>query len=177
MKYKNSKNKEILIKFNPTENAKELDEKLYNFEKEINNINKEYFLKESENPFIYFLEYPKPEELIKQIGINKDYSAIPVTCSYSNINHVTSTILRKIKNKANIQDTFNLNCYLNTYCLSHTEEEIKNQLTENLKNIAKIKETGIDPDWTFDVYIVGDITGINISRSTKNRNKFSYYMS
>lgn len=176
MKYKNVKNKEVLIKFKETENAKELDELLYNFEKNINNINQEYFLKESENPFIYFLEFPKPEELIKKIGTNEKYSIIPVTCSYTNINHVTSTILRKIKNKVNIDDTFDLNCYLNTYCLSHSEQEIKQSLTENLKNIVKIKQTKNNPDWTFDIYIVGDITGINITRSTKNRNKYSHYM-
>ena len=58
---------ELLIKFNETENAKQLDEMIYQFEKNINNKKEDYFLKESENPYIFFLEYPKPQELIKEI--------------------------------------------------------------------------------------------------------------
>lgn len=47
---------ELLIKFNETENAKQLDEMIYQFEKNINNKKEDYFLKESENPYIFFLE-------------------------------------------------------------------------------------------------------------------------
>ena len=57
MKYKKQNNKEILIKFKQTENPKELDEMLYQFEKELNEVNGNYFLKESESPFIYFLDF------------------------------------------------------------------------------------------------------------------------
>ena len=46
MKYKKQNNKEILIKFKQTENPKELDEMLYQFEKELNEVNGNYFLKE-----------------------------------------------------------------------------------------------------------------------------------
>ena len=60
-------NKEILIKFRKTTDPKKLDEMLYNFEKTMNQLNYNYFLKESENPFIYLIEYSKPEDLIKQL--------------------------------------------------------------------------------------------------------------
>ena len=169
MKYKKQNNKEMLIKFKQTPNPKELDEMLYQFEKELNEVNSDYFLKESESPYIYFLEYAKPEELIKQLKINTEYSIIPVTCVISNMNYITSAILRKIRHKLCYKDTFKINCYLNTYCISQTEENIKEELTNRIENIIKIDNCNNNPVWTINLYIVGDITAINIINSKNNR--------
>ena len=169
MKYKKQNNKEMLIKFKQTPNPKELDEMLYQFEKELNEVNSDYFLKESESPYIYFLEYAKPEELIKQLKINTEYSIIPVTCVISNMNYITSAILRKIRHKLCYKDTFKINCYLNTYCISQTEENIEEELTNRIENIIKIDNCNNNPVWTINLYIVGDITAINIINSKNNR--------
>ena len=169
MKYKKQNNKEILIKFKQTENPKELDEMLYQFEKELNEVNGNYFLKESESPFIYFLEYAKPEELIKQLKINTEYCIIPVTCVISNMNYITSVILRKIRHKLCYKDTFKINCYLNTYCISQTEENIEQELTKRIENISKIEKCKENPVWTINLYVVGDITAINIINTKNNR--------
>ena len=169
MKFKKQHNKEMLIKFKQTPNPKELDEMLYQFEKELNEVNSDYFLKESESPYIYFLEYAKPEELIKQLKINTEYSIIPVTCVISNMNYITSAILRKIRHKLCYKDTFKINCYLNTYCISQTEENIEEELTNRIENIIKIDNCNNNPVWTINLYIVGDITAINIINSKNNR--------
>lgn len=169
MKYKKQNNKEMLIKFKQTPNPKELDEMLYQFEKELNEVNSDYFLKESESPYIYFLEYAKPEELIKQLKINTEYSIIPVTCVISNMNYITSAILRKIRHKLCYKDTFKINCYLNTYCISQTEENIEEELTNRIENIIKIDNCNNNPVWTINLYIVGDIAAINIINSKNNR--------
>jgi tRNA acetyltransferase TAN1 len=142
---------------------------LYQFEKELNEVNCNYFLKESESPFIYFLEYAKPEELIKQLKINNEYSIIPVTCVISNMNYITSVILRKIRHKLCYKDTFKINCYLNKYCTSQTEENIEEELTKRIENIIKIDKSKNNPVWTINLYIVGDITAINIINTKNNR--------
>lgn len=169
MKYKKQNNKEVLIKFKQTSNPKELDEMLYQFEKELNKVNNNYFLKESESPFIYFLEYAKPEELIKQLKINSEYTIIPVTCVISNMNYITSVILRKIRHKLCYKDTFKINCYLNTYCISQTEKNIEEELAKRIENIIKIEKCTNNPVWTINLYIVGDITAINIINTKNNR--------
>lgn len=169
MKTKKQNNKEILIKFKATENAKELDEMLYQFEKELKEENIEYYLKESENPFIYFLENDKPEELIKHLKISEEYSVVPVTCVINNMNYITSVILRKIRHKLCCNDTFKIKCYMDTYCFSQTEEKIVNELTKRIENLIKIENTTSNPVWTINLYVVGDITAINIINTKNNR--------
>lgn len=169
MKIKTKNNKELLLKFKQTHNPKELDEMLYQFEKELNELNLQYFLKESENPFIYFLENSKPEELAKKLKIKEDYTAIPVTCVISNMNYITSTILRRIRHKICYNDTFEINCHISTYCITQTKEKIENELSQRITDIIKIKYNTEHPVWTINVYVVGDITAINIKNSKNNR--------
>ncbi len=169
MKTKKQYNKEILIKFKQTPNPKELDEMLYQFEKELKEENINYYLKESENPFIYFLENDKPEELIKLLKISEEYCVIPVTCVINNMNYITSVILRKIRHKLCYKDTFKINCYMDSYCISQTEDNIENELTKRIENIIKIEYTTSNPVWTINLYVVGDITAINIINTKSNR--------
>lgn len=169
MKIKKNNNKETLIIFKQTSNPKELDNMIYRFEKDMDEFNKKYFLKESENPFIYFLEYSKPEELVKRLN-SEEYTIIPVTCVLSNMNYITSTILRKIRHKLCVNDTFEINCYINTYCIQQTKDMIEYELSQRIKNIIKIEYDTYHPVWTINVYVVGDITAINIINS-KNKIK------
>jgi tRNA acetyltransferase TAN1 len=167
MTFKKRNNKEVLLQFKQTPNPKELDEMIYQFEKEMNKNNYDYFLKESENPFIFFIELSKPEELIKQLRFKEEYTVTPVTCVISNINYITSVVLRKIRHKISFNDTFKINCYSNTYCTIETSENIANELTDRIEDIIKIEKTNDDPVWTIDLYIVGDITAINITKTNK----------
>lgn len=169
MNFKRNTNKEILLKFKQTHNPRELDEMLYEFEKEMNENNDQYFLKESENPFIYFLEYGKPEELVKRLKLKNEYTAIPVTCVLSNMNYITATILRKIRHKICYQDTFKINCHINTFCIEQTKETLENELSDRIHNVTKIDRNVNNPVWTINVYIVGDITAINITNTKSNR--------
>lgn len=169
MKIKKQYNKEILIKFKQTQDPKELDEMLYEFEKKLKQVNINYYLKESENPFIYFLENDKPEELVKKLQINKEYFVIPVTCVINNMNYITSVILRKIRHKLCYKDTFKINCHMDSYCINQTEENIKNELTKRIENIIKIENTAKNPVWTINLYVIGDITAINITNAKSNR--------
>lgn len=175
MKLKKQNNRELLIEFKQTPNPKELDEMLYRFEKTMNQRDSKYFLKESENPFIYFLEYPKPEELIKEMEVNEDFNLIPVTCVISNMNYITSTILRKIRHKISYQDTFNIKCYVNSYTTIETKEKIEEELTVRLKNLIHLEKNLNKPVWTIEVYVVGDITGINIISKKHNRIKYNMW--
>lgn len=167
MKYNKNQTKEIMIKFKETTKSKELDDMLYNFEEELNHINQNYFLKESENPFIYLLEYEKPEELIKQLK-NQEYTLIPVTCAPNNTNHITSTILRKIKHKILYQDTLKINCHLDTYAITKTEDEIKEEITKRIENTTGLK-TSNKAVWNIEIYLLGDISAINITKNNKNK--------
>lgn len=167
MKYNKNQTKEIMIKFKETTKSKELDEMLYNFEEELNHINQNYFLKESENPFIYLLEYEKPEELIKQLK-NQEYTLIPVTCAPNNTNHITSTILRKIKHKIIYQDTLKINCHLDPYAITKTEDEIKDEITKRIENTTGLK-TSNKAVWNIEIYLLGDISAINITKNNKNK--------
>lgn len=169
MKSKKENPKEILIKFKQTQNPKELDEKLYQFESQLKEVDVKYYLKESENPFIYFIENEKPEELIKLLKINEEYCAIPVICVINNMNYITSAILRKIRHKLCYKDTFKINCYMHTYCISQTKEKIENELTKRLENIIKIENSTNNPVWTINLYVVGEITAINITTTKNNR--------
>lgn len=168
-------NKELLIEFKQTHNPKELDEMITQFENNMNQQNQKYFLKESENPFIYFLEYSKPEELIKELSIEEEYNITPVTCVISNMNYITSTILRKIRHKISYQDTFKIKCHINSYSTPGTKEKIEEELTYRLKNLMHIKQDHEKPVWTIDVYIVGDITGINITSKKQNRINYNIW--
>ncbi|MBR0471541.1 MAG: hypothetical protein IJI98_02455 [Methanosphaera sp.] len=169
MKLKKQNNKELLIKFKQTPNPKELDDMLTQFENNMNKKHHKYFLKESENPFIYFLEYSKPEELMKELEIKEEYKITPVTCVMSNMNYITATILRKIRHKICYQDTFKVNCYINSYTTPETKEKIEEELTARLKNLMHLEKDLIKPVWTIEIYIVGDITGINIISKKQNR--------
>ncbi|WP_455646002.1 hypothetical protein [Methanosphaera sp.] len=170
---------ELLIKFTEVTSPKELDNRLYEFEKNMNKKEYSYFLKGSENPCIYFLEYKNPEKLIKEIEydttIKKNIELIPVYCVLNNINHITSTILRKIRHKLTYTDTFKVNIHLDSYSALYTEEELEEELTMYLEDIMGIGSSEYDPMWNINIYIVGDISAINIKRSNKNRNKFSNY--
>lgn len=174
MKLRKNINKEILIQFKQTYNPKELDEMLYQFEKDMNEEANEYFLKESENPFIYFLEYSKPEELIKKLNLKEEYTAIPVTCVISNMNYITSTILRKIRHKICFNDTYKINCYTDSYGITQTKEKLEEELSKRIENIIKIEKNIHQPVWTINVYVVGDITAINITNTKTNRLKMIF---
>jgi len=169
MKSKKQKSKEILLKFKKTQTPKELDENLYQFERQLKEVDVNYYLKESENPFIYFIENDKPEELIKQLEVNEEYCILPVICVINNMNYITSTILRKIRHKLCYKDTFKINCHMDTYCISQTKESMENELTKRLENIIKIENSANNPVWTINLYVVGDITAINIKNTKNNR--------
>ena len=85
------------------------------------------------------------------------------------MNYITSVILRKIRHKLCYKDTFKINCYLNTYCISQTEENIEQELTKRIENIIKIEKCKENPVWTINLYVVGDITAINIINTKNNR--------
>ncbi|RAP52587.1 MAG: hypothetical protein BZ138_02810 [Methanosphaera sp. rholeuAM270] len=172
MKFKKKINKELLIEFKQTHNPKELDEMLTRFEHDMNKKHLNYFLKESENPFIYFMEYSKPEELIRELEIREEYNLTPVTCVISNMNYITSTILRKIRHKISYNDTFKVNCHINSYTTPKAKNKIEQELTSKLEEIMRIEEDYKKPVWTINVYIVGDITGINIVSRKHNRTSF-----
>lgn len=171
MKLRKNTNKELLIQFKQTCNPKELDEMLYQFEKEMNEENNEYFLKESEDPFIYFLEYSNPEELIKKLNLKEEYTAIPVTCVISNMNYITSTILRKIRHKICFNDTYKINCFTDNYCITQTKEKLEEELSKRIENIIKLEKNIQQPVWTINIYVIGDITAINITNRKSNRIK------
>ena len=171
MKLRKNTNKELLIQFKQTCNPKELDEMLYQFEKEMSKENYEYFLKESEDPFIYFLEYSNPEELIKKLNLKEEYTAIPVTCVISNMNYITSTILRKIRHKICFNDTYKINCFTDSYCITQTKEKLEEELSKRIENIIKIEKNIQQPVWTINIYVIGDITAINITNRKSNRIK------
>lgn len=171
MKLKKQNNKEVLIEFKQTTNPKELDEMLMKFENNMNQRHIKYFLKESENPFIYFLEYPKPEELIKELEFEEEYDLTPVTCVISNMNYITATILRKIRHKICYQDTFKVNCFIDSYSTILTKEKIEDELSSRIENLMHLEKNLINPVWTIEVHIVGDITGINIITKKQNRTK------
>lgn len=164
-------NKEILIKINKTTDINEVDNLIYIVQDKIDQIDKNYYLKESESPFIYFLEYPNPNELIKKIKISDELDSlleiIPVTCVISNSNYVLSTILRKIRHKITYNDTFNITCH-NDYPYP-TDKQTESELIEQIKNIAKIEENQTCPNWDINLYIIGEITGINIKRKYYNQ--------
>ncbi len=173
---KQTKSEEILIKFNKTNDPKKLDEMIYNFEKTIQNNTYNYFLKESENPYIFFIEHPKPEEFIKEINLKETEinEIIPVKCVLNNINYISSLILKKIRHKITYNDTFNIQCHIDSYTTQQTKEELEKELERNIHEITHIS-TSEDPMWKINVYIIGEISAINITRSNKNRNKFSQY--
>lgn len=179
MKINKKNKKEVLVKFNQVNNPKELDEMLYQFERNMNNKNYDYFLKESENPFIFFIEYPQPDELIKEITYSNDINYIneilPVTCVLNNMNYITATILKKIRHKISYNDTFNVTCYIDTYSSLYNTYEIENELIYRLQEIIGIPVSESDPMWDIQIHIIGEICAINIKRSNKNRNKFSQY--
>ena len=58
------KNKELLIKFNDKSDINEVDNLIYTVQDKINQVDTNYYLKESESPFIYFLN-PFQVSLIK----------------------------------------------------------------------------------------------------------------
>ena len=164
-------NKEILIKFNNKADINEVDNLIYTVQDRIDEIDKNYYLKESESPFIYFLEYSNPNELIKKIKINEELEPlleiIPVTCVTSNSNYVISTILRKIRHKISYDDTFNLTCHVDyPYTM---EDKMQTELTSQIKNIIKIRKNDTCPNWDINLYIIGEITGINIKRRYYNQ--------
>lgn len=179
MRIQKTFNQEILVKFNEVTNAKELDEMIYKFEQNMTQKEHDYFLKESENPYIFFLEYSKPQELIKEIQedneINNLVTTLPVVCVLNNMNYITSTILRKIRHKISSKDTFNITCHTDQYQIFNTAQEIEQELTKRIHEIIDIPAQKIDPMWNIDIYLIGDICAINIKRSNKNRNKFSQY--
>lgn len=163
-------NKELLIKFDEKSDIKEVDDLINLFQNKIDEIDKEYYLKESESPFIYFLEYDNPNELIKKFKddeFHNYFEIIPVTCVTSNSNYVISTILKKIRHKLTYNDTFNLTCHIDNAYESQ-EEHMKVDLTNQIKNIIKIPENNSNPNWDINLYIIGEITGINIKRNYIN---------
>ncbi|RAP50697.1 MAG: hypothetical protein BZ133_04875 [Methanosphaera sp. SHI613] len=165
-------NKELLIKFNDKSDINEVDNMIYTVQDKINQVDTNYYLKESESPFIYFLEYSNPQELIKKINMTEELSTkleiIPVTCVTSNANYVISTILKKIRHKITYNDTFNLTCH-GDYLYEENKLKIESELIEQIKNITKIEENETCPNWDINLYIIGEITGINIKRKYYNQ--------
>ena len=161
-------NKEILIKFRKTTDPKKLDEMLYNFEKTMNQLNYNYFLKESENPFIYLIEYSKPEDLIKQLQ-QKEYEDLEIVdmmivkCTINNLNHIIDVILKKIRNKLQYTDTYNLTCHMDSYITCYSKDEFEEILNENLKDLIYIQQNSNNPTWNINIYIIGEISAIKIN--------------
>ncbi len=169
------KNQEILVKFNEVKTPYELDEILYQFHKIMNQLNNSYYLKESEDPLIYFIEYSNPEELINKLKNNNEITTIvPVTCVLSNLNYIIATISKKIRHKITHKDTLNVKCYMENYDKNRTIK-LKNEIITKLKESIGLPIDTVDPMWTINIFIIGEITAINITRSKKNRNKFSDY--
>lgn len=168
---------EILIKFEETSKPQNLDEIIYNFQKNMNTEKHNYFLKETENPYIFFLEYPKPDELIRNINTEnlhiKDMKK--VKCTINNLNYITSTILKKIRYKNKQTDTFKINLYTESFITHENITELKNNIALAIRNILYIKEANNNPTWEINIHIIGELCAINIKRSNKNRNKFSTY--
>lgn len=165
--------KEMLIKFNTTQNMQEIDELIYLFEDKINQIDENYYLKESENPFIYVLEYPNPSKLIKKMEISEEklenmMELIPVTCVNSNTNYVISTILNKIRHKISYNDTFKVTCHLNPYDNPENKIQLEKDISSQIQNIIKIPLNKNNPLWDIHLYIIGDITGINIKKADRH---------
>ncbi len=169
------RNQEVLIKFNKTN---ELNSMMCTFEKEMNQIDDKYYLKESENPYIYFLEHSNPKELVKKVKINDELNqiieAIPVICVMSNSNYVVSTILNKLRHKITYTDTFNITCHINSYIYLDNKQELEQQITQTIKEFTRIAENKENPQWDINIYIIGDITGISIKHD-KNRKKDEIY--
>lgn len=164
------KQEDILIKFIETDDAKKLDEILYNFEDNLNKYNQNYFIKETENPFIYFVEYPKPKELIEKMREHSEISKIiPVKCVFNNINHITTLISKKIKNKSTFNDTFNIKCFAESYISSEHHKEIENQLKENIKRTTNMHLSD-NPTWNIEIHIIGEISAINIKHNYQKIN-------
>lgn len=165
------RNRQILLKFNKTNTSDELDNMICTFEEKMNQLDRDYYLKESENPFIYFLEYPNPKELIKKVEKNEDLNkilkAIPVVCVMSNSNYVVSTILNKLRHKITYTDTFNITCHINSYINIDDKYELEHQIAQSIREITKIAQNNENPQWNINIYIIGDITGINIEHQKK----------
>lgn len=164
------RNQEVLIKFNTTD---KLNNMICTFEEKMNQIDKNYYLKESENPYIYFLEHPNPKELVKKVNVNNDLKkmieAIPVVCVMSNSNYVVSTILNILRHKITYTDSFNITCHINSYIDVDNKQTIEQQITKTIKEFTKIPENKENPQWDINIYIIGDITGINIKHEKNSR--------
>ena len=168
------KNQEILIKFNEVNTSNELDEILYQFRENINQLNNSYYLKESEDPFIYFIEYSNPQELINKLeNYEKISTIVPVTCVLSNLNYIIAVITKKIRHKIRHNDKLNVTCHMESY--NENKTEIETEIITRLKESIPLPIDKIDPMWDIHIFIIGEITAINIKRSNKNRNKFSDY--
>lgn len=178
MKQNKNEYQEILIEFNNTKDAKELDCMITEFEKDLNNLNQHYYLKESENPYIYFLEYNNPTQLIQQIEFQPSYNdistIIPVKCVYSNINHITTTILEKMRYKIIPSETFNVKCFLDSYSIEYTEEQLKHEIINRINKSVGLESSPTEPNWNIEIHIIGSTTGINIKRTNK-KSKLYYY--
>ncbi|PAV07383.1 hypothetical protein [Methanosphaera cuniculi] len=168
---------EVLIKFIETENPRQLDNMLYNFEKHLDELKYEYFLKETENPFIYFIEYPKPNELIKITNTEnlKIEDIKEVTCTINNLNHISYTIIEKIRYKITPTDTFKINIHKDSYIPYENIINTHTEITNAICNILYISESSNDPTWDINIHLIGELCAISIKRSNKNRNKFSQY--
>ncbi|MDD6285719.1 hypothetical protein OTK55_03250 [Methanosphaera sp. Vir-13MRS] len=179
MRINKQKQNEMLVKFNQVTTPQELDEEIYLFEKKMNEQAYNYFLKESENPFIFILEYPKPDELIKEIEIRDDLKNIvelvPVECVQSNINYITSAIIRKIKHKVAYDDTFNVTYHIYSFSVTFDRIKLEKNLKTNIEELINIPVNNKNPMWDIHVYLLGELSAVNIIRSKRNRNKYSQY--
>lgn len=173
MKNYKTNTKEILIKFKKAENPKELDQMIYDFENDINDIKKPYYLKESENPYIYIMEYSKPKEIIKKVELNDTIKSkvkiIPVTSVTNNINHITSEIIKKIRNKTSLEDTYEVTCHTDPYYNIKSKDLIEYEISERIENIIHIHPNNKQPKWKINIYLVGDESFINIKKTKQHQ--------
>jgi tRNA acetyltransferase TAN1 len=79
-----------------------------------------------------------------------------------------TTFWGKIRHKITYNDTFNLTCH-GDYLYEENKLKIESELIEQIKNITKIEENETCPNWDINLYIIGEITGINIKRKYYNQ--------
>ena len=65
---------------------------------------------------------------------------------------------------------------MDSYITCYSKDEFEEILNENLKDLIYIQQNSNNPTWNINIYIIGEISAINITRSNKNRNKFNQYM-
>ncbi len=175
---KKNRVEEIMVRFPSNQDSNQLDYLINEFEKNLESHHDQYYLKESEDPYIFFLEHPKADKFIKKVTLLeqfRDIEMVHVNCVKNNINHVTTLIIEKIRHKVSYKDSFKIQCYLEGFSVNDQRENMEKQISDIIEEVIQIPYNNEDPVWSISIYILSDMCAINIHRSNKNRNKFSQY--